>query len=114
MTSAIRITRTGGPEVMTLEEMNRQNPGPGEAWLEQEAVGVNFLDVMQRNGAVPIPLPSGLGYEGAGRVTAIGAGVDNVGVGDRVDYAVGPIGEYASDPPLSAERRASPGQCEFR
>src|SRR5271165_3849887 len=79
-----------------LKETNQQNPGPGEAWVEQEAIGVNFLDVTQRNGAVPIPLPSGLGLEAAGRVTAVGAGVENVRAGDRVAYAGGPIGAYAS------------------
>ena len=70
MVSVVRIARTGGPEVMTLEETDEQSPGPAEAWVEQEAIGVNFLDVMQRNGAAPIPLPSGLGYEGAGKSEA--------------------------------------------
>jgi NADPH2:quinone reductase len=80
---------------MTLEETNEQKPGPGEAWLDQAAIGVNFLDITQRKGAVPIPLPSGLGYEGAGQVIAIGSGVENIHVGDRVAYAGGPIGAYA-------------------
>jgi NADPH2:quinone reductase len=104
MVSVIRLARTGGPEVLTLEETNEQPPGQGEAWIEQEAIGVNFLDVTQRNGAVPIPLPSGLGYEGAGRVTAVGAGVENVHVGDRVAYAAGPIGAYASGRLYPADR----------
>lgn len=69
MPAAVRFGRTGGPDVMTLEETNEQTPGPGEAWIAQEAIGVNYLDVTQRKGAVPIPLPSGLGFEGAGRVT---------------------------------------------
>ena len=56
MVSVVRIARTGGPEVMTLDETNEQSPGRGEAWLEQEAGGVNYLDVMQRNGAATIPL----------------------------------------------------------
>jgi NADPH2:quinone reductase len=96
MTLVIRIAQTGGPEVMEIETITAQNPGPGEVWLEQEAVGVNFLDVMQRNGAVLLPLPSGLGLEGAGRVAAVGPGVNNVRVGDHVAYASGPIGSYAS------------------
>jgi NADPH2:quinone reductase len=104
MVSVIRLARTGDPEVMTLEETNEKLPGQGEAWIDQEAIGVNFLDVTQRNGAVPIPLPSGLGYEGAGRVTAIGAGVDNIRVGDRVAYATGPIGAYASGRLYPADR----------
>jgi NADPH2:quinone reductase len=104
MTFVIQIARTGAPDVMTLKEVNESNPGPGDAWIEQQAIGVNFLDVTQRNGAVPIPLPSGLGYEGAGRVTAIGAGVDGIHVGDRVAYAGGPIGAYASGRLYRADR----------
>jgi NADPH:quinone reductase len=102
--SVIRIVQTGGPEVMTMEELSEQTPGPGKVWLKQEAVGVNFLDVTQRNGAVPIPLPSGLGYEAAGRVNAVGPGVINVSIGDRVAYATGPIGAYASGRIFPAER----------
>ncbi len=96
MTSVVRIAQTGGPEVMKIETINEQDPGPGEVWLEQDAIGVNFLDVTQRNGKVPLRLPSGLGLEGAGRVVAIGPDVDNVRIGDRVAYATGPIGSYAN------------------
>lgn len=104
MVSAIRLTRTGGPEVLTLETVEQVDPGPGQAWVEQEAIGVNYLDVMQRNGSAPISLPSGIGLEGAGRVTAIGSAVTNVTVGDRVGYAVGPLGGYASGRLYPAER----------
>jgi NADPH:quinone reductase len=104
MAIVIRIPRTGGPEVMSVEEVPAQAPGPGQAWIEQDAIGVNFLDVAQRRGAAPISLPSGLGYEGAGRVTAIGPGVENVGIGDRVAYATVPIGAYASGRLCPAER----------
>jgi NADPH:quinone reductase len=89
---------------MTIETTSQAVPGPGEVWLEQEAVGVNFLDVTQRNGAVPIPLPSGLGLEGAGRVAAVGAGVANIREGDLVAYATGPLGAYASGRLYPAER----------
>jgi NADPH2:quinone reductase len=68
------------------------------------AGGVICLDVMERNGSVPISLPSGIGLEGAGRVASIGSGVTNVDVGDRVAYAVGPLGGYASGRPYPAER----------
>jgi NADPH:quinone reductase len=95
MTSVVRIAQTGGPEVMKIETINEQYPGPGEVWLEQDAIGVNFLDVTQRNGTVPLRFPPGLGLEGAGRVVAIGPDVDNVRIGDRVAYATGPIGSYA-------------------
>ncbi|WP_367375084.1 quinone oxidoreductase [Pseudomonas lini] len=104
MVSVVRIAHTGAPEVMTIEQVSTREPGPGEVWLEQEAIGVNFLDVSQRKGAVPLPLPSGLGLEGAGRVAAIGAGVNNVKVGDRVAYATGPVGAYASARLFPAER----------
>jgi NADPH2:quinone reductase len=89
---------------MTIETISPATPGPGEVWLEQEAIGVNFLDVTQRNGAVPISLPSGLGLEGAGRVAAVGAGVANVREGDLVAYATGPIGAYANGRLYPAER----------
>ncbi|MDH4608820.1 quinone oxidoreductase [Pseudomonas sp. BN102] len=104
MVQVIRLDRVGGPEVLRIENLGESEPGPGEAWLEQVAVGVNYLDVTQRDGAVPIALPSGLGLEGAGRVTAIGPGVTSVRVGDRVAYATGPIGAYASARLYPAER----------
>jgi NADPH2:quinone reductase len=96
MDIAIRLTQTGGPDVLKVETINQAEPGTGEVWLEQEAIGVNYLDVTQRSGAVSMPLPSGLGLEAAGRVAAIGLGVTNVAVGDRVAYILGPIGGYAS------------------
>lgn len=95
---------TGAPEVMRLEPVEAQAPDPGEVWLTQAAIGVNPLDVSQRKGAVRIPLPSGLGLEGAGTVAAIGAGVGNVAVGDRVAYATGPLGAYANARRFPAER----------
>lgn len=96
MVSVVRFSQTGNAGVMQVVATNERDPGPGEVWIEQDAIGVNYHDVTQRNGAVPVPLPSGLGLEGAGRVAAVGAGVDNVGVGDRVAYATGPLGAYAS------------------
>ena len=86
MASAIRFNQPGNPEVLNLETLSEQAPGQGEVWLEQEAIGVNFLDVTQRKGAVPVALPSGLGLEGAGRVAVVDAGVCNVQAGDRVAY----------------------------
>jgi NADPH2:quinone reductase len=104
MASTIQLTRTGGPEVLKLETVKQASPGPHQAWVEQESIGVNFVDVMQRSGAVPIPLPSGLGLEGAGCVAAIGSAVTNVAVGDRVAYALGPLGSYASGRLYPADR----------
>lgn len=104
MVSAIRLSEAGQPEVLKLETLGEQSPGSGEVWLEHEAIGVNYLDVTQRNGAVPIPLPSGLGLEGAGRVVSVGPEVTNVAPGDRVAYATGPIGAYASARLYPAQR----------
>lgn len=96
MVSRVIVQETGGVQVLRLEQASTQTPGAGEVWLEQAAIGVNPLDLSQRSGAARIPLPSGLGLEGAGHVTAIGPGVTEVAVGDRVAYATGPIGAYAS------------------
>jgi len=96
MVSTVTIQATGGPEVLRFEHSTAQAPGAGEVWLEQAAIGLNPLDLSQRRGAVRIPLPSGLGLEGAGQVVAIGPGVTEVAIGDRVAYATGPMGAYAS------------------
>ncbi|MFV3289720.1 quinone oxidoreductase family protein [Pseudomonas sp. NY11955] len=104
MVTRIILTGTGNADVMQLEHMAVHTPGPGQVWLEQTAMGVNPLDVLQRKGGAALTLPSGLGLEGAGRVTAIGDGVHNVQVGDRVAYAMGPVGAYASGRLFPAER----------
>lgn len=90
------MTKTGRPLVLQLEDVEQKAPGPSEVWLEHDAIGVNYLDVTQRNGAVPITLPSCLGLEGAGRVVAIGNDVANVKPGDRVGYIMGTLGSYAT------------------
>src|SRR5476649_203740 len=95
MTKAIRINRVGGPEVMELVDVDLGAPGPGEAQVRHEAVGLNFIDVYFRSGLYAQPLPGGLGMEGAGVVEAVGEGVTHVKVGDRVAYAGRPNGAYA-------------------
>ena len=95
MTKAIRINRVGGPEVMELVDVDLGAPGPGEAQVRHEAIGLNFIDVYFRTGLYPQPLPGGLGMEGAGVVEAVGEGVTEVKVGDRVAYAGRPNGAYA-------------------
>lgn len=95
MTKVIQMTRTGGPEVMELIDVMLAPPGPGEAQVRHEAIGVNFIDVYFRSGLYPQPLPAGLGMEGAGVVEAVGPGVTHVKVGDRVAYAGRPNGAYA-------------------
>jgi NADPH:quinone reductase len=95
MSKAIRMTRTGGPEVMEYVDVDVGAPGPGEATVRHEAIGVNFIDVYFRTGLYPQPLPAGLGMEGAGVVEAVGEGVTEVKPGDRVVYAGRPNGAYA-------------------
>jgi len=92
---AIRIERTGGPEVMKLSEVELPRPGKGEVRVRHTAIGLNFIDTYHRSGLYPVPLPSGLGVEAAGVVEALGEGVKGLKVGDRVAYGTGPIGAYA-------------------
>jgi NADPH:quinone reductase len=103
MPKAIRFHQTGGPEVLRLEDVPLADPGPGEARVRHAAVGVNFVDIYHRTGLYPLPLPSGLGVEAAGRVEAVGPGVKDVAPGDRVAYVAGP-GSYAEVRNVSADR----------
>ncbi|HNP05499.1 MAG TPA: quinone oxidoreductase, partial [Rhodocyclaceae bacterium] len=72
MPHAIRIHTTGGPEVLSWEEIDLAPPGPGEARVRHEAIGLNFIDTYHRTGLYPLQLPSGIGLEGAGVVEAVG------------------------------------------
>ena len=80
---AIRIEQNGGPEVMRLAEAATPEPGPGQARVRHQAIGVNFIDVYHRTGLYKNPLPTGLGLEAAGIVDAVGAGVARFKPGDR-------------------------------
>ncbi len=100
---AIRLHRTGGPEVLALEQVAIGDPGPDEVRLAQSAIGVNFVDVYSRTGLYPTPLPSGLGFEAAGVVEAVGSAVADLKPGDRVAYGTGPIGAYAEARVMSAQ-----------
>jgi len=95
MSKAIRINRTGGPEVLEYVDVEVGEPGAGEARVRHHAIGINFIDVYFRTGLYPQPLPAGAGMEGAGVVEAVGEGVTEVKVGDRVAYAGRPNGAYA-------------------
>jgi len=105
MTKAIRIHQPGGPEVMQWEEIPEPIAKPGEVVIRQTAVGLNFIDVYYRTGLYPAPtgLPLVPGNEAAGVVTALGEGVTDLKVGDRIAYA-GPIGAYAQDRAIAADR----------
>lgn len=104
MPHAIRIHKTGGPEVLQWEEVAVGDPGPGEARVRQTAIGLNYIDTYQRSGLYKLPLPSGLGGEGAGVVEAVGSGVTDIKVGDRVAYSGGPPGAYAEVRVIPADR----------
>lgn len=115
MTHAIRFHQTGGPEVLRWEAVAVGEPGPGEARVRHAAVGLNFIDTYHRSGLYPLPLPSGIGLEGAGVVEAVGAGVSEVSVGDRVAYAGGPVGAYSEVRCLPADRLlVLPAAIDFR
>ena len=94
MPHAIRIHENGGPEVLRWEEVTVGDPGPGEVRVRNTAVGLNFIDTYHRSGLYPMPLPMGLGSEGAGVIEAVGPKVKGFKAGDRVAYAQ-PIGAYA-------------------
>jgi len=104
MAKAIRFHKTGGPEVLQLDEVSVGDPGPGQARVRHTAIGVNFIDTYQRSGLYPIQLPSGAGNEGAGVVEAVGAGVTQVKPGDRVAYTGAPPGSYCEARLYAADR----------
>jgi NADPH:quinone reductase len=103
MPNAIRVHEVGGLDVLKWEQVEVGSPGPGQIRLRQEAAGLNFIDVYHRTGLYPQPLPFTPGVEGAGTVDAIGEGVTNVSVGDRVAYG-GPVGGYAEERLIDAAK----------
>ena len=105
MPKAIRMHETGGPEVLAWEDVEVGVPGPGEARVRHTAVGLNFIDCYFRSGTYPPPaLPMVLGFEAAGVVEAVGAGVSEVRPGDRIAYATRPMGAYAQARVMPAEQ----------
>ena len=104
MTKAIRFHKTGGPEVLQLDDVEVGEPGQGQVRLRHTAIGVNFLDTYQRSGLYPMQLPSGTGNEGAGVVEAVGPGVTALKAGDRVAYTGGTPGAYAEARLYPADR----------
>ena len=94
MTRAVRIDPNGGPEVLKIVDVTVGDPGPGEIRIRHKAVGLNFIDVYQRTGLYPLPMPLNLGMEASGVVEAVGPGVTHLQVGDRAAYASQPPGSY--------------------
>ena len=103
MISAVRINETGGPDVMELQEVDIGPPGPGMVTVANKAIGLNYIDTYHRSGLYPLPLPTGLGLEGAGEVQAVGEGVE-LSEGDRVAYCSAGFGAYAEAINLPAMR----------
>jgi NADPH:quinone reductase-like Zn-dependent oxidoreductase len=99
MAKAVRFYEAGGPEVLRYEDVEVGEPGPGQVRIRHVAVGLNYADTYFRNGTYPIPLPNGIGVEAAGVVVALGDGVDNVAVGDRVTYTgfINTLGAYSTE-----------------
>ena len=104
MAHAIRIHKTGGPEVLQWEEVNVAPPAAGEAQVRHKAVGLNYIDTYHRTGLYPLPLPSGIGLEAAGVVESVGPGVTEFKPGDRVAYCNGGMGAYSEVKNHPAER----------
>ena len=104
MTKAFRFHKTGGPEVLSYDDVEVGSPGQGEARVKHNVIGLNFIDTYHRSGLYPLPLPSGVGLEAAGVVEAVGPGVSNVKAGDRVAYAGGPPGAYSEERLMPADK----------
>ena len=99
MAKAVRFYEAGGPDVLRIEDVAVGEPGAGQVRIRHKAVGLNFADTYFRAGLYPVPLPNGIGVEAAGIVEAIGEGVANVVVGDRVTYTgfINTLGAYSTE-----------------
>ena len=97
MTRVVKIEKTGGPEVLKIENIKISDPGPNDALIETKAMGLNYIDTYHRSGSYPLPLPSGIGVEASGIIKKIGSKVKNLSVGDSVAYGGFPIGAYAEE-----------------
>jgi NADPH2:quinone reductase len=104
MPNAIRFNEVGGPEVLRWQEITLGEPGPQEARVRHHAIGLNYIDTYHRSGLYPVPLPSGIGLEGAGVVEAVGSEASELKPGDRVAYAGGPVGAYSEVRNMPADR----------
>ena len=97
MTRVVKIEKTGGPEVLKIENVKIGVPGPNDVLIETKAIGLNYIDTYHRSGSYPLPLPSGIGVEASGIIKKIGSKVKDLSIGDSVAYGGLPIGAYADE-----------------
>ena len=93
---SVNFSKTGGPEVLKYEKLSISEPKESEVLIKHSAIGLNFIDTYHRSGLYPVPLPSGIGLEGAGIIEKVGPGVKNFKEGDKVAYAAAPLGSYST------------------
>ena len=103
MVKAVRFNEIGGPEVLRFDDVQVGDPGPGQARVRHTYIAVNFIDTYFRTGRYPLELPNGLGSDAVGVVEAVGPGVADIKVGDRVGYLIGPQGAYSQARVMPAE-----------
>ena len=95
MPKSIIIKKNGGPEVLELQDIDIKSPGPDEIKVTNHAIGLNYIDTYHRSGLYPLPLPSGIGLEAAGKVDEVGSNIKEFNKGDNIAYASMPIGAYS-------------------
>ena len=95
MSKSIIIKKNGGPEVLELQDVNIGSPGPDEIKVTNHAIGLNYIDTYHRSGLYPLPLPSGIGLEAAGKIEEVGSNVKEFSKGDNIAYAAMPLGAYS-------------------
>ena len=95
MSKSIILKKNGGPEVLELQDVKVDSPGPDEIKVTNHAIGLNYIDTYHRSGLYPIKLPSGIGLEAAGKIDEVGSNVTEFNKGDNVAYASVPLGAYA-------------------
>ena len=111
---AVKIHKTGSPEVLKIEKVNLEEPGPNEVLIRHEAIGLNFIDTYHRSGLYPVNLPSGIGIEASGIIKQIGKNVKRFSIGDRVAYAAAPLGAYSSERIYPTPKLSKPIQPSYK
>jgi len=104
MTRVVKIEKNGGPEVLEIKNVDIRNPSPDQVLIRHKAIGLNYIDTYHRTGLYPLPLPTGIGLEGAGMIKKIGSKVKGLSVGDLVAYAGVPLGAYAEERVYPADK----------